>query len=78
MVSAKAEDEKEVEMRDESRHGMGSGGFCVCPKCGEKVPHEAGMPCSEVTCPGCGSRMVREGSYHHELIKKKKRTDKDS
>ncbi|MFH1009646.1 MAG: hypothetical protein V1784_00250 [bacterium] len=77
-VLAEGEGEEEVEMRDESRHGMGPGGFCVCPKCGERAPHEPGIPCREHTCPGCGSKMVREGSYHHELIKKGKRTKKDS
>jgi len=37
----------------------GPGGNCVCPKCGEKVPHQQGMPCSCVTCPKCGANMVR-------------------
>jgi hypothetical protein len=30
--------------------GIGLGGFCLCPKCGEN--------------------MVREASYHHQLIEK--------
>ena len=37
----------------------GSGGNCVCPKCGEMAPHQQGMPCSSVTCHKCGSNMVR-------------------
>jgi len=42
------------------RGGAGAEGFCVCPACGEKVPHQAGVPCASMTCPKCGSRMVRE------------------
>lgn len=40
--------------------GMGPGGFCVCPSCGEKVKHQRGMPCAETTCPKCGAHMVRK------------------
>jgi len=39
--------------------GAGPGGDCVCPNCGKKVPHTAGIPCSSVTCPGCGAKMNR-------------------
>lgn len=38
----------------------GPGGNCVCPSCGEKVPHERGIPCFERKCPKCGTAMVRE------------------
>ena len=38
----------------------GAGGFCVCPNCGEKTPHEAGHPCLKVSCPKCGAPMTRE------------------
>jgi len=38
----------------------GPTGYCVCPSCGHKVPHVAGTPCTELTCPKCKSRMVRE------------------
>jgi len=34
-------------------------GECVCPNCGERVPHQAGTPCTERKCPKCGTRMVR-------------------
>ena len=44
---------------------MGAGGTCICPKCGNKVPHDAGIPCIEERCPSCGAAMVREGSAHH-------------
>jgi len=40
----------------------GPGGYCVCPKCGKKVKHEAGKPCFEMICPVCVERMKREES----------------
>ncbi|HID40069.1 MAG TPA: ferredoxin [Calditrichaeota bacterium] len=53
-------------------HNMGSGGYCICPKCGLKTPHQRGIPCQETRCPECGVKMLREGSYHHDLLKKKR------
>jgi predicted Fe-Mo cluster-binding NifX family protein len=38
----------------------GPAGFCVCPQCGRKEPHERGIPCVERKCPGCGILMIRE------------------
>jgi len=52
--------------------GMGSGGFCICPKCGFRAPHRSGVPCREERCPHCGAKLIREGSYHHELLLKKR------
>lgn len=40
--------------------GGGPGGNCVCPNCGEKVPHIAGRPCYDEKCPKCGTPMRRE------------------
>jgi predicted Fe-Mo cluster-binding NifX family protein len=37
----------------------GLGGFCVCPNCGEKVPHTQGQPCNQMACPKCGTKMTR-------------------
>jgi len=37
----------------------GPGGSCVCLKCGNKVPHTAGQPCNQKTCPKCGTTMTR-------------------
>lgn len=40
--------------------GLGAGGNCVCPTCGTKVPHQRGVPCTQVNCPKCSTAMVRE------------------
>jgi uncharacterized protein len=40
--------------------GQGPGGNCVCPSCGHKIAHQAGMPCYEIKCEKCGTNMVRE------------------
>lgn len=31
---------------------------CTCPKCGAKVKHERGVPCTKIKCPKCGSAMT--------------------
>ncbi|UBM63557.1 hypothetical protein LA303_06215 [Candidatus Sulfidibacterium hydrothermale] len=45
--------------------GFGVGGYCVCAKCGTKIPHQQGVKCTTVKCPNCGHTMIRE-----ELLKK--------
>jgi len=37
----------------------GSGGSCLCPNCGIKLPHQQEKPCSTIVCPKCGTRMVK-------------------
>ena len=64
-------------MVEERKEGMGPGGYCICPKCGYKKAHEAGIQCMKEKCPKCGSRMVREGSYHHKLFEEKKKKGGD-
>ena len=44
---------------------FGPGGYCVCAKCGEKIPHQQGIKCTTLKCPSCGHTMIRE-----ELLKK--------
>ncbi len=46
--------------------GFGKGGFCVCAKCGTKLPHQKGIKCTTIKCPNCGNTLVRE-----ELLSKK-------
>jgi predicted Fe-Mo cluster-binding NifX family protein len=38
----------------------GPGGYCVCPQCGHKEPHQVAVPCLQKLCPKCGTAMVRE------------------
>ncbi|MBN1423961.1 hypothetical protein JXA88_05325 [Candidatus Fermentibacteria bacterium] len=38
----------------------GPGGFCVCPQCGHREPHERGVPCNQSQCPKCGLPLTRE------------------
>jgi len=40
--------------------GPVAGGTCVCPKCGNREPHERGVPCLQKQCPKCGTAMTRE------------------
>ncbi len=56
---------------------MGDGGFCLCPKCGHRAPHNAGSPCLKERCPSCGSAMVREGSPHHQEIENRRAARED-
>ena len=72
----KSSETERVSMIQEHRHDMGEGGFCLCPKCGERIEHKQGIPCQEERCPECGTKMLREGSYHNELLRKK-RANKD-
>ena len=58
------------ELRRGISPGMGRGrmggqaagpvGECACPKCGNKVSHQRGLPCFERKCPKCGAMMTRE------------------
>ncbi|NTW24353.1 MAG: 4Fe-4S binding protein [Lentimicrobium sp.] len=39
--------------------GKGGGGYCVCPKCGYSVAHEAGIPCKTMFCKDCNVSLQR-------------------
>ena len=43
-----------------NRPGAGPSGYCVCPKCSSRVPHQRAVPCYNQNCPKCGTKMVRE------------------
>jgi uncharacterized protein len=40
--------------------------ICVCPECGNEVPHLKGEPCRENTCAHCGMSMKRKGGCMSE------------
>ena len=42
-----------------NRPGSGPCGECVCPSCGERIPHQVGTPCYSVSCPKCGTKMTK-------------------
>jgi len=44
----------------EEAAGRGPGGYCVCPKCGYKIPHQRGVPCSTLQCPNCKINLQRQ------------------
>lgn len=46
--------------RSQPGTGIGPGGFCVCPSCGARAEHQPGLPCTQVDCPKCGTKMIRE------------------
>jgi predicted DNA-binding protein (UPF0251 family)/predicted Fe-Mo cluster-binding NifX family protein len=39
--------------------GRGPAREVICPNCGERMPHQLGIPCFQQKCPKCGSAMVR-------------------
>jgi predicted amidophosphoribosyltransferase len=59
-------------MQNGERQRLGPGGDCICPNCEHKIRHRRGVPCQEEQCPACGTKMLREGSYHHRLWKEKR------
>jgi hypothetical protein len=40
--------------------GHGPGGYCVCSKCGYKIPHQRGVSCSALQCPNCKINLERK------------------
>lgn len=45
--------------RDAGGALAGDVGWCVCPQCAQRQPHERGVPCFEQRCPRCGIPMMR-------------------
>ncbi|AWW26203.1 hypothetical protein [Acetobacterium sp. KB-1] len=41
-------------------NSFGAPAYCICPQCGERVAHQAGLPCTSVKCPKCQALMIRE------------------
>lgn len=40
------------------KKGEGGRDTCICPSCGETVTHDRGTPCTEQSCPKCGSSLA--------------------
>jgi hypothetical protein len=51
--------------------------YCVCPNCGEKILHTRGVRCQGKSCPQCGTKMYREGSFHFKQWLKKSKKQKN-
>jgi len=50
---------------------LGPEGQCICPKCDFVASHISSVPCQQERCPNCGAKLLREGSFHHDLWVKK-------
>jgi predicted DNA-binding protein (UPF0251 family) len=61
----------EIMALDQGRE-MAANGYCICPKCDERITHKRGFPCQEESCPKCGQKMMRKGSYHHQQLMEKR------
>jgi hypothetical protein len=42
--------------------GIGAEGSCRCPECGLVQHHTTGKPCSAISCPDCGAKLVKEAT----------------
>ncbi len=51
---------RNIGMSQTAGFGAGITGSCICPNCGESLPHERGVPCVERKCPKCGTLMTRQ------------------
>jgi len=40
--------------------GSGTIGNCICPNCQTRIPHQVASPCYNLSCPKCGTKMVKE------------------
>ena len=68
---ASAGNDRECDLRrsrDGGGLGFGSGGACICPKCGITQEHRPGRPCKRERCPECGVALLREGGEHHRAV----------
>jgi len=46
--------------KNKGEEKAGPGGFCVCPKCGKKIKHKRGIPCSTIKCSKCNINLTRK------------------
>ncbi len=52
--------------------------YCICPECGKRIPHIRGERCRSQSCPQCGTKMLREGSFYYQqwLNENKEKTER--
>jgi uncharacterized Zn finger protein (UPF0148 family) len=58
-------------MKQEHPNHLGPDGACVCPGCGYRVQHQAGLSCREMNCPNCGRKLLREDGEHYRAVLEK-------
>lgn len=51
------------------KQGDGGTDICECPACGVQAIHKKGVPCQEISCPECGTKMI--GRVKENIMKKK-------
>jgi divalent metal cation (Fe/Co/Zn/Cd) transporter len=53
--------QRKFKFKDEIKESQGKGpnGYCVCSKCGYKVEHQKGNPCTNLFCPNCQNKLER-------------------
>jgi len=44
----------------ETRPGVGPSGNCLCPSCGTRISHQAGVHGYNLSCPKCGTKIISE------------------
>jgi len=54
--------QRQGRFKDEVEGSIGKGptGYCICHKCGYKIVHQRGIPCSNLKCPTCDTNLERE------------------
>ena len=79
--TTKHDEEKAEETKKARGEGQGNGGepqgdggadICECPECGTTIPHEKGVPCSDVKCPECGTVMQGKNKSTKAITKEDK------
>jgi len=54
--------QRKGKFKNKTEKGIGQGpdGYCICPKCGYKIPHKPGVPCFTLQCPNDNIPLQRK------------------
>jgi len=54
--------QRKFKFKNEIKEAQGKGptGYCFCSKCGYKIEHKQGIPCTSISCPKCQSKLQRQ------------------